>query len=292
MLIGEIKPNVKDTKKSLNDSNNYRPIMISSNLLKVYEMIVLNVLESKVTLNKFQFGYEKGSSTYEPALLLKEVIKDRFKNKNGKVYALFADLSKAFERLNYRILLDILIEKNFPYDIINSLMYYLRNQSAYVRWGGVNSNTMKIFIGTRQGGSISPFLFKLYVDKMITNVNDVISDFDAPCKIGFLKINILAYADDVVLIAPSLARLKCLYRVFANSISFLKLVINKTKTKCIIFNKNNRFVENENISFDSDEFEICETYKYLGFLFHCNLNDSKDIDLRVNKFYSQYYSMY
>ena len=36
---------------------------------------------------------------------------------------------------------------------------------------------------------------------------------------------------------------------------------------------------------------MVDTYKYLGYIIQYNLDDSKDIDLRLNKLYAQYYGL-
>ena len=294
MLLGEIRPLVKDLKNNVNNSSNYRPVMQSSNLLKIFEMILLEVLEEKVKIHTNQFGYEKGVSTTEPALILKQIIHNKIKIKNAKLYCVFADMSKAFERVNYRILLDILIRKNVPHDLISILMFYLRNQTAYIKWHGKSTEIFKIHIGTRQGGCISPFIFKLYVDEMVSDVNmtNLENTYTPPCQLGFHNFNILAYADDMVLIAHSKKALQCIYEVFSTKIIQLKLQLNIEKTKCVIFAKNlTNMIGSKMRLHGSDEFEIVDSYKYLGFLLKYNLDDSADIEYRVNKFYGKFYSL-
>ena len=171
-------------------------------------------------------------------------------------------------------------------------MYYLRNQTAYVKWNGISSNVLQIRTGTRQGGCISPFIFKLYIDNMIREVSnaDILAN-EPPCKLGILKFSILAYADDVVLIAPSKKMLTRLYTVFINKILDLRLKLNKKKTMCMVFSKNGRYVNNDYIMLNTDKFDVCDSYKYLGYMFQSNLDDTYDIELRMNKFYAQYYSI-
>ena len=60
--------------------------------------------------------------------------------------------------------------------------------------------------GVRQGGILSPYLFKLYVrDLLKAVVKSCIG-----CNIARWFINILAYTDDMVLLAPSWRGLQCL----------------------------------------------------------------------------------
>ena len=74
-----------------------------------------------------------------------------------------------------------------------------RSQQAQVRWGSHISDSFYIRNGVRQGGILSPMLFNLYVDGLSRSLNSL----NIGCKIGPRLVNHLAYADDLVLICPS-----------------------------------------------------------------------------------------
>jgi Reverse transcriptase (RNA-dependent DNA polymerase) len=54
----------------------------------------------------------------------------------------------------------------------------------------------KIYNGVRQGGLLSPFLFRFYIC-------DLINELDIGCNYFGTNINLVAYAADMVLLAPS-----------------------------------------------------------------------------------------
>ena len=74
MLVSTIIPITKSTKKSLNDSSNYRGIALSSIFGKVFDLLILNtnreVLKSSVT----QFGFKEKHSTSQCTFVLNEVV--------------------------------------------------------------------------------------------------------------------------------------------------------------------------------------------------------------------------
>ena len=76
---------------------------------------------------------------------------------------------------------------------------YLYNQSVKAKWNHKYDEYKHIQLGVRQGSIPSPFLFKLYIDVIV----DKLSKLDHGCKLGLSKINILAYADDIVIMAIS-----------------------------------------------------------------------------------------
>ena len=74
ILKGDINPNIKDLKGNVTESSNYRPVMQSSCLLKLFEIHILSVLEERISFNCRQLGFVKGCSTADACFLLKEVI--------------------------------------------------------------------------------------------------------------------------------------------------------------------------------------------------------------------------
>ena len=97
VLKGDINPIVKDANGNITESNNYRPVMQSSVILKLIEKHILMVLEEKVTFNFRQFVFLKGCSTTDACLIMKEIVQPYIENK-GRAYSAFIDLSKAFDK--------------------------------------------------------------------------------------------------------------------------------------------------------------------------------------------------
>ena len=127
----------------------------------------------------------------------------------------------------------ILIKRAIPPDIVLLLMHYLRNQKARVVWNGAKGDYINIDKGVRQGGILSPLLFKLYIDDLLAEI----TDSGTGCKLGILRINILAYADDIVLLANTREQLVILYQLLKAGLRDKKLIINQNKSKCMIFKK-------------------------------------------------------
>ena len=107
---------------------------------------------------------------------------------NGKAFATFIDLSKAFDKINHNILGNMLLERDIPLDIVFTLMTYLRNQKTRIGLNKKNGNYHYINSDVRQGGILSPILFKLYIDGVIKTI----SSMNFGCRLGTLRINIFA----------------------------------------------------------------------------------------------------
>ena len=78
--------------------------------------------------------------------------------------------------------------------------------------------------GTRQGSLLSPYLFARYLRDLISNV----VDSGVGCKIADQILNILAYADDLVLLAPSWSWLVSILHAQA---TYIDMTVNIAYTK-------------------------------------------------------------
>lgn len=280
VLKGTISPTIKDTKGNITEMSNYRPVMQSSCILKIVEMHILQILSEKIIFSHMQFGFRRGVSTTDACFLLKEVMHKYSKGKQCG-YATFIDMSKAFDRVDHFKLGFKLLSKNIPIDIVYLLMHYLRNQQANVVWKGTSSNFSFLEEGVRQGGILSPFLFKFYIDDLIRDITAM----EEGCMLGISRINIVVYADDIVLITSSLDEMGRLYTKLCLDIRDLKLQVNKDKTKCMCFGYVKKGDLSDKVKLGADELEIVKSYKYLGHIVEHDLSDISDIVYRLNKFY-------
>ena len=99
-------------------------------------------------------------------------------------WAIYLDLSKAFNTLNF----DILINKMKFYGIIGTplklLDNYLRNRYQFVAFKNINSDLQENRTGNPQGSILSPLFFSIYINDLIKSIN---------------IFNYLMYSDDTTL---------------------------------------------------------------------------------------------
>ena len=283
LLVGDIKPNIKDLKGNVTLSSNYRPVMQSSLILKLFELQILEILEEKLDFNPMQFGFREGTSTTDACLLLKETFFS-YTREGNSAYGLFVDLSKAFDTVDHSLLGKIMIQRGIPPDIIYLLLHYMRNQRARVLWNGEKGQYLYIDKGVRQGGILSPTLFKLYIDHIL----EEILKLNIGCKLGLLRVNIIAYADDIVLLANSKENLGILYELFKSKVQSMGLMINQNKSKCMIFKREGLPCQTTKLTMSGDELEVVPSYKYLGHHIESNLIDTKDVQVRLSSFYGKF----
>ena len=84
--------------------------------------------------------------------------------------------------------------------VVRVLAYSYTEQRAFVRWGkGCTSNTFKILNGTRQGSVASTVFWSIYLDPLIKELRQK----GIGCHVANMFVGVVAYADDLVLLAPN-----------------------------------------------------------------------------------------
>ena len=87
---------------------------------------------------------------------------------------------------------------------VRLLLNMYTNQKLQVKWNGCISPKFNVSNGVRQGGILSPFLFSVYVDDLLVKLkNDAVG-----CHIGNHHVGVLGYADDLILLCPSVSGIK------------------------------------------------------------------------------------
>ena len=238
LLLSTIIPISKDKRKSKNDSDNYRGIALSSILGKLIDIIIIKSQVDVLGTSDLQFAYKEGSSTTQCTFVAKEVINYYVTNMSN-VYCVFLDASKAFDRVHFVKLFKLLIEKNICPVIARFLAFLYTNQKCRSRWAGSMSDVFAVSNGVKQGGVLSPLLFNIYFDVLLQNLRDS----NVGCYIGDTFTGALAYADDVLLLCPTVGGLRKLLSVCETFSSNYNILFNATKSKLITFGNNHANIE-------------------------------------------------
>ena len=94
-----------------------------------------------------------------------------------------------------------------------------------------------------------------------------ISNFKVGCFLGFKRVNIQAFADDIVLLSLTVSSLQFLINKMSEMLDKHELSINIRKTVSMIFNRNlNRVNKDVQIFYKDDRLNVVSDFKYLCFL--------------------------
>jgi len=217
MLKGRIRPNVENEAAGETTSNNNRPVMTSSNFLKVFEYLLLPHLERHLAVHSDQFAYRRSSSCLRAITLSKETV-IHYNNSASNVHCAMVDLSNAHDKVNIIIVCRKLQETTLPAKIVNIIQYVGFNTFMRTTYGGHTSDSWNAKNGVRQGGVCSGIFY-------LKNILRTVSDLPKGCCLNGVKMNILCYTDDIVIMAPSTSALQDMLDRFATLINNLALEI-------------------------------------------------------------------
>ena len=98
---------------------------------------------------------------------------DYFISHGSNIYLATLDATKAFDRIHHIKLFNMLSDLNFPASIIEVLFNWYCKTFTMVRWKNTLSHAVHVRSGIRQEGILSPFLFNIYINSIITAFSDV-----------------------------------------------------------------------------------------------------------------------
>ena len=155
---------------------------------KVLENIIniqlYDYFQSNNLLYKSQYGFRKHHSTEFASLELVDTMQQQLDIKLDS-FAVFLDMSKAFDTLDHEILMQKLSFYGVQNTSLNLFKSYLSKRAQFVSIGGTSSPLRTINTGVPQGSILGPLLFIIYI-------NDLHMASD--------KFNYILYADDTTLI--------------------------------------------------------------------------------------------
>jgi len=93
-----------------------------------------------------------------------------FTKRGSKVYYSFLDASKAFDKVLHNGIFKKLQDRGIPVSFVQLLRYWYSNLQCRVKWNNVLGDVFPVLCGVRQGGVLSPVLFALYIDGVISEL--------------------------------------------------------------------------------------------------------------------------
>ena len=155
-------------KGNAKDINNYRPISLLSNVLKILEKIMYSRLYSFLEWHHFffqqQFGFRKNHGTSHALSFLIYNIAESLANKTP-TRGVFLDLSKAFDTIDHSILYSKLEHSGIRGIALDCIKSYLTTRMQKLECSGILSNSVNtVKRGVPQGSNLGPLLFLIYVN--------------------------------------------------------------------------------------------------------------------------------
>jgi len=271
--------------KNASTCADFRPVNILCVLAKVLEKMVHDqmydfVVEQSI-INPLQSGFRKNHSTTTALVKVADDIRKSIDDRKLTLLVLL-DLSKAFDRVNHRLLLIKLSKLGFSISVIRWLDNYLFSRSQRVRCGDeFISEWATVKTGVPQGSVLGPLLFVLYLCDM--------SDVLKHTKFHFYADDTQIYMDfPISTINEAVAMVNEDLRSLVEYISGHNLCLNVKKTQPIIIGSGFyvnllKDIQVPLITINGIGVQYCEEVTNLGVLFDSTLSWRQHTNNTVRK---------
>ena len=215
---------------------NYRPLTVIVSMSGLYSRVMnirlTQVVEEHSLIGENQNGFRKDRRSADNAFLLNTILwKSKVTKK--KVHMGYVDITKAYDSINRRKLWRKLARLGFGGKFLASLQSIYDNDSVVTTVNGLETRPVFLQRGLRQGCSLSPILFNLYV----SDIGDDITTSGKGFMVGSVMVSGLFFADDLVLVAGTREDLLDLLEIVYTHTVRLDLEINTEKDKSEILSQ-------------------------------------------------------
>jgi len=277
---GIIVPLIKDKTGDVSSCNNYRAITLVPIISKLFEHILICICDEYLNTDDRQFGFKKGTGCANAIFSVRSTV-DYFNDRGSTVYSAALDVSKAYDRVSHFRLFTALMRTGMPRWVVHLLVDWYSKLQVAVRWCESYSTFFKVGSGLRQGSSLSPSLFNVFINKVIVEMKKL----ELGCHINNMWVGCILYADDIILLSASFTGLQTMLNRCNVVINELRLNFNCDKSVCAVFGS--RYKCNlPDITLNNRVLQCCNKIKYLGVVFLAGARMKCDIDFVTRKFYA------
>ena len=149
--------------------SNYRPITVIISLSGLFSKLLNSrlseVVEAHNLLGEVQNGFRKSRCMADNSFILDSILM-KAKHMKKRVHLCYVDISKAYDSVNRSLLWSKLSSLGFGGDFLGCLKALYTGDSVDSVINGISTSPVYLGRGLRQGCSLSPLLFALYIADM------------------------------------------------------------------------------------------------------------------------------
>ena len=188
---------------------NYRPISLCNSVYKVLTKIIVARLRPHLgkLISPFQTAFVPGRRGSDNVIIAQEIIHSVSKKKRGVGYmVLKIDLEKAYDKIEWSFIRDMLMRVNLPMDLRDIIMSCVSSVSTSILFNGEALDPIYPSRGIRQGDPLSPYLFIMCMDYLGQLIEEKChANLWQPVKASQSgpSFSHLLFADDILLFAKA-----------------------------------------------------------------------------------------
>ncbi|KAL1138083.1 hypothetical protein AAG570_009778 [Ranatra chinensis] len=271
--------------KDPKDVNSYRPISLLNTLGKLFEKIILKILNKFISdqnlIRQEQFGFRTQHSTTHQLLRVVETVTRGF-NENRSTGAVFLAISNAFDKIWIVELTSKLISYNIPDALVNVLHSFLSDRQFRVKIDEIFPGRKPTKAGVPQGSLLGPTLFNFYVNDLSASPGTKVA----------------MYADDTAFLAQSWKlslvsnRLQGALDKAQSLFSRWRMRVNPSKCAALFFTKRLRHKPIGLLRIGGEYIPWSKSTKYLGVMLDCQLSWNHHVGGILKKANSRFAQLY
>ena len=208
--------------------------------------------------------------------MLCSILRNR-KEQGLQTFISFIDFKKAFDSVDRNLLMYKLSKIGIVGKMYNAISSMYTNPRSRIVLTSCETDYFDCPSGVKQGDSISPTLFSIFINDLACELNDT----NLRIEQDEFQLSALLYADDIVLIAENELNLQGLLNIVENWCNKWQLEINLTKTNFMHVRKKRKARTNVVFKFGSEVVQYCTSYKYLGTTIDEHINFETTVSILV-----------
>ena len=246
---------------------NYRPLTVILSLSGLYSRVLnerlVQVVEVPKLLGEVQNGFRRDRMGADNAFILNTILW-KARQQNKKVHLAFFDISKAYDSVDRDLLWRRMAALGFGGQFLGTLKSIYSGDSVQCEVNGLQTRPVYLRRGLRQGCSLSPILFNIYISAL----GNALTVSQEGFQVGSICVSGLFFADDLVVVGQSREGLLRLMALVKKHADWLRLTLNTERNKSEVLAQVGDVGDLWDVVNSSGEVEISLKqvleYKYLG----------------------------
>ena len=266
-----LKPIPKGSTVDTRNPLEYRGISLLSTVYKLFSSIlnkrIVKFCENNMLFAEEQNGFRQKRSCDDHSFVLTSIIRNR-KHSNEPTFVGFIDLRKAFDCVDRNLLFYKLLKNGISGRMYNCLKNIYANCESAVNVNGFITQFFNIDYGVRQGDCLSSTLFLLFINDLVK----ILKENTYGIRNEYFELQCLMFADDIAFVAATEIDLQTMFNCLFEWCSKWRMRVNVDKTCIMHFRNPRQKLTSFTFKYGDENIKIVNKYKYLGLIYHENLN--------------------
>jgi hypothetical protein len=254
--------------------DNYRAIAVGAVMGKLYAVLLdcrmSSCAEKSGWRAEGQAGFRAGKSTVDHVFVLRHLIERTQLSTSpdsGPMFCCFVDFRKAYDKVRRDFLMERLAKLGVHGNMLQAVMQMYWSVPLVPKLDGQFGPAIDSTCGVKQGDPLSPLLFGLFIDEFEGWLREKLPE--AGVTMGDKLVQMLLYADDMALLAPTAEILQQQLDLLHQFCVAREMEVNVSKTEIVVFRKEGQAMEPEwQWQYNGQAVQISAEFRYLGIILH------------------------